>query len=128
MNGKAKWLDFQGVKVISGATRQMRLNSKPNGWHFTYTMGKNQGIHLVNKHSAGAQASANEHVPTARIQKHGFIADIIVSIKGQQQLYHYVIQPEYSNEIVHWGQELSFKRALESVEDFFEPYRDRRIA
>jgi hypothetical protein len=91
-------------------------------------MGKTQRIHLVNRDSAGEQTVANEHVPTARIQKHGFIADIIVSIKGQQQLYHYVIQPEYSTEIVHWGQELSFKRALESVEDFFEPYRDRRIA
>lgn len=69
-----------------------------------------------------------DHIPSARLQKHGFIADIIVSTRGNQQIYHYVIQPEFSNEIVHWGQELSFKRALESVEDFFEPYRARLTA
>lgn len=88
---------------------------------------RKKGIHLVTK-DAVVLKPLNEHVPTARIQKHGFIADIIVSNKPNQQLYHYVIQPEFSQEIVHWGQELSFKRALESIEDFFEPYRNRFVA
>lgn len=66
----------------------------------------------------------HHHVPTARLQKYGFIADIVVS--NQQDsgtIYHYVVQPENSREIVFWGQEVSFKRALDSVESFFEPYR-----
>jgi hypothetical protein len=62
--------------------------------------------------------------PTARLQKFGYIADIIVSNqKDYGTIYHYVVQPEGSNEIVFWGQELSFKRALDSVESFFEPFR-----
>lgn len=62
--------------------------------------------------------------PTARLQKFGYVADIIVSNqKDYGTIYHYVVQPEGSNEIVFWGQELSFKRALDSVESFFEPFR-----
>ena len=90
-------------------------------------MRTNNGLHLVTDTPQEIHDAA-EHIPTARLQKHGFIADIICSHKGQQQLYHYVIQPEFSNEIVHWGQELSFKRALESIEIFFEPYRGRLTA
>lgn len=67
---------------------------------------------------------AHERIPTARLQKFGFIADIVVSNQRDQgTIYHYMVQPEGSHEIVFWGQEFSFKRALDSVESFFEPYR-----
>ena len=82
------------------------------------------GIHLVSGNKDEKRDSVHEHVPTARLQKYGFIADIVVSSNASAgNIYHYVIQPEGSREIVFWGQELSFKRALDSVEDFFEPYR-----
>jgi hypothetical protein len=81
-----------------------------------------KGIHLV---APSKEVKAmQEHVPTARLQKYGFIADIVSSSNQENgTIYHYVIQPEHSREIVFWGQELSFKRALDSVESFFEPYR-----
>ena len=82
-------------------------------------------IQRINEHRAeNTTADVASRFPTARLQKYGYIADIIVS--NQQDygtIYHYVVQPEGSNEIVFWGQELSFKRALDSVESFFEPFR-----
>jgi hypothetical protein len=87
------------------------------------------GIHLVAEEETGRD-EMRQKVPTARLQKFGFIADIVVSNHHDSgSIYHYVIQPEGSREIVFWGQELSFKRALDSVETFFEPYRRRlRVA
>ena len=79
-----------------------------------------KGIHLIKRDHPGPDQG---RVPTARLQKYGFVADIILSNKEPGHIYHYVIQPEGSKRIVHWGQELSFKRALDSVEAFFEPYR-----
>ncbi len=76
------------------------------------------------RRSENSTENLSSRFPTARLQKYGYIADIIVS--NQQDygtIYHYVVQPEGSNEIVFWGQELSFKRALDSVETFFEPFR-----
>jgi hypothetical protein len=85
-------------------------------------MAKN-GIHLVAGDNS-KQNDSHQKVPTARLQKFGFIADIVVSNHHDSgTIYHYVVQPEGSREIVFWGQELSFKRALDSVETFFEPYR-----
>src|SRR5947209_7754129 len=51
-----------------------------------------------------------------RIQKSGFIADILVSQNGSGEIFHYVIQREGFPEIVHWGQEVSLQRAMDSVE------------
>ena len=51
-----------------------------------------------------------------RIEKHGFIAEIIVGNYGGQEIYHCVIQREGSLEILFWGQEQSFERAMESAE------------
>lgn len=85
-------------------------------------MRKENGIHLVPP--TREIKEMQERVPTARLQKYGFIADIVSSSnQNAGTIYHYVIQPEHSREIVFWGQELSFKRALDSVELFFEPYR-----
>ena len=85
-------------------------------------MEKNKGIHLAAKDEK--DMTVRHHVPAARLQKFGFIADIVISTNQKAgTIYHYVVQPEGSREIVFWGQELSFKRALDSVESFFEPYR-----
>jgi hypothetical protein len=85
-------------------------------------MKKAKDIHLISR--TEETPAVHEHIPTARLQKFGYIADIIVSNQpGAGTIYHYVVQPEGSNEIVFWGQELSFKRALDSVESFFEPFR-----
>jgi hypothetical protein len=54
--------------------------------------------------------------PKACIKKHGFIAEIIVGNYGDQEIYHCVIQREGSLEILFWGQEQSFERAMESAE------------
>jgi len=95
------------------------LPSKKRG---NRAMKKEKGIHLVAPSKEVREMQ--EHVPTARLQKYGFIADIVSSSHQENgTIYHYVIQPEHSREIVFWGQELSFKRALDSVESFFEPYR-----
>ena len=82
-----------------------------------------RGIHLVAEEDK-REGDMRQKVPTARLQKYGFIADIVVSNHHDAgAIYHYVVQPEGSREIVFWGQELSFKRALDSVDLFFEPYR-----
>jgi hypothetical protein len=88
-------------------------------------MKDNNKIRRIDEHRPeNTVEQGGSRFPTARLQKYGYIADIIVS--NQQDygtIYHYVVQPEGSNEIVFWGQELSFKRALDSVESFFEPFR-----
>lgn len=61
-----------------------------------------------------------------RIQKNGFIADILVSKNGDGDIFHYVIQREGSAEIVHWGQEISLHRAKECVEDFLQDRRSKQ--
>ena len=94
-------------------------------------MTRPKGLHIVplrndDEPNSGLQ---EHHVPTARIQKYGFIADIVVSHNQEAgDIFHYVVQPEHSREIIFWGQEVSFKRALDSVEAFFEPYRQAERA
>jgi hypothetical protein len=64
-------------------------------------------------------------VPNARVQKNGFVADIVISnYESAPQIFHYVIQHEGSTEIVHWGQELSFQRALESIEQYLAQFNE----
>ena len=64
-------------------------------------------------------------VPNARVQKNGFVADIVISNhESAPQIFHYVIQHEGSTEIVHWGQELSFQRALESIEQYLAQFSE----
>jgi hypothetical protein len=63
--------------------------------------------------------------PSARVQKNGFVADIVISnYESAPQIFHYVIQHEGSTEIVHWGQELSFQRALESIEQYLAQFNE----
>jgi hypothetical protein len=65
-------------------------------------------------------ASPSHGLSNTRIEKNGFIADILISKHGSAELFHYVIQRVGSPEIVHWGQEVSFQRAVECVEEFLQ--------
>jgi hypothetical protein len=68
-------------------------------------------------------------VPNTRVQKNGFIADIVISNhESAPKIFHYVIQHEGSTEIVHWGQELSLQRALESIEQYLAQFNDVKHA
>jgi hypothetical protein len=64
-------------------------------------------------------SGSETHPSSIHVEKNGFIADIVVSKNGSGDIFHYVIQKVGSPEIVHWGQELSFHRAMECVEEFF---------
>jgi hypothetical protein len=85
------------------------------------------GLRLL-KDKAGKMASAPEARPgNIRIERDGFVADIIISRRdGSPDLYHYVIQPAGSREIVHWGQEVSLQRAQECVDEFIDDYQQLR--
>jgi hypothetical protein len=74
------------------------------------------GLRVVTRKGKKVASSAPAPLPHTRIQKHGYIADIIVSNNNSGQIFHYVIQREGSPEITHWGQELSLKRATDCVE------------
>jgi hypothetical protein len=81
------------------------------------------------KDKVASPAQSSENVPTPRIQKYGYLADIVVSnTEAGPQIFHYVIQHEGSAEIIHWGQELSLQRALESVEQYLEQFNEPKRA
>jgi hypothetical protein len=60
------------------------------------------------------------------IERHGYTADIVASQSSHGQIWHYVIQPVGSRDIVHWGQEVSLQRAQECVEEFLSDYERRK--
>ena len=71
-------------------------------------MTRPKGLHIVPPGNHGEPDSSlhEHHVPTARIQKYGFIADIVVSHNQEAgDIFHYVVQPEHSREIIFWGQD-----------------------
>jgi hypothetical protein len=84
-------------------------------------------LHLL-KDKAGKMASAPEARPgNIRIERNGFVADIIVSrSEGGTELYHYVVQPVGSRDIVHWGQEVSLQRAQECVDEYIDEFQKLR--
>jgi len=85
--------------------------------------------HGSKKDKVASPARPSENVPTPRIEKYGYIADIVVSnTEAGSQIFHYVIQHEGSAEIVHWGQEVSLQRALESVQQYLEQFNESRRA
>jgi hypothetical protein len=71
--------------------------------------------------SAGSTERSN-----TRVQRNGFVADILISHSPKGDIYHYIIVREGSREILHGGQEVSMQRALECIEDFLGQY-DRGI-
>jgi hypothetical protein len=71
-------------------------------------------------------SSPEIHPSSIRVEKNGFIADIVTSKNGSGDIFHYVIQRAGSPEIVHWGQELSFHRAMECVEEFFGSHQAKQ--
>ncbi|MCU1284940.1 MAG: hypothetical protein JWO13_1290 [Acidobacteriales bacterium] len=68
---------------------------------------------------------ARSAVPHTRIERHGYIADILVSKNGDGDLFHYIIQRSGSAEVLHWGQELSFQRAMECVEEHLNDLKQK---
>ncbi|MCU1285114.1 MAG: hypothetical protein JWO13_1464 [Acidobacteriales bacterium] len=64
----------------------------------------------------------SDHTPVFRVEKFGFIGEIMASRTQGSEIFHYVVQRKNSTGIVHWGQELSLQRAQESVEEFLQQY------
>jgi hypothetical protein len=65
------------------------------------------------------------HAPkcdSTKIARNGFVAEIISKADSTPQIFHYLVQKESSTGIVYWGQEVSYQRALECVEDFLNQY------
>jgi hypothetical protein len=73
-----------------------------------------------------AETRAREKVPNTRIERYGFIADIIISKYAPGDIFHYIIQRQGSAEILHWGQERSFEKAMECVEEFLADRRQKQ--
>jgi hypothetical protein len=86
------------------------------------------GLHLVPK-KAGKLATAPEPRPeVVHIERNGYTADIIASLSRYGDIYHYVIQPVGSREIIHWGQEVSMQRAKETVDLILDEFGSRKKA
>jgi hypothetical protein len=81
-----------------------------------------RGLHLIPK-KEGAVGTAPEPRPDiVRIERNGYVAEIIASLSKYGDIYHYVIQPVGSRDIVHWGQEVSMQRAKEMVESYLDDF------
>jgi hypothetical protein len=50
-----------------------------------------------------------------RIRKQRFFADILYDGRTQPGVYHYIVQREGSNEILHWNQEITEERAVKAA-------------
>jgi hypothetical protein len=59
-------------------------------------------------------------VPTARLQKHGLIADIFMNRQTGGFIFHFIVQRDGAAEILFWGQEHSFKEALNRIQEFLD--------
>jgi hypothetical protein len=59
--------------------------------------------------------ASTSHVPTARVEKDGFLADVFMSRNSNGSIFHYVVQKSGATEILFWGQEDSLKEALEKI-------------
>lgn len=81
-----------------------------------------KGIHLVSEHEGnGAQRQR-----TFPIRRYGYLAEIMRSKAGDRTVFHYLVQRENSTGILHWGQEFSEQRALESIEEFLQEVAKKR--
>jgi hypothetical protein len=82
------------------------------------------GLKIVkkNKDSMASPGSALNpaEIPNTRIERYGFIADILVSRHSSGPIFHYVIQREGCADILVWGQEQSMDAALKAVNEFLE--------
>ncbi|MCU1283964.1 MAG: hypothetical protein JWO13_314 [Acidobacteriales bacterium] len=62
-------------------------------------------------------------VPNARVQKHGFLADVFMSRDSSGSIFHYIIQKDGAAEILYWGQEHSLRDALERIQEYLADAR-----
>ena len=77
-------------------------------------------------------SSAPQPKPTpsenVRIERNGFIADVLVSNSPFGHIFHYVIQRKGSPEIVHWGQETSMHSAKECIDEYLSDFEKLKKA
>ena len=59
-----------------------------------------------------------------RIQRHGFVADILISHSAKGDTFHYIILREGSPAVVRGGREASLEKAVACVEEFLKKYDD----
>jgi hypothetical protein len=85
-----------------------------------------QGLRVIARNGELVASPSQAPLSNTRVEKNGYIADILVSKYGGGNLFHYVIQRVGSTEIVHWGQEVSFQRAMECVEEFLEAHQAKQ--
>ena len=78
--------------------------------------------------SAPQPKPSPEKFENVRIERSGFIADVLVSTSPFGHIYHYVIQRKGSPEIVHWGQETSMERAKECIDDYLRDFEKLKQA
>jgi len=56
----------------------------------------------------------------ARLQCGAHFADVLVDTRSAPAIYHWIVQPLGSAEIVHWGHERSFEEAAEQAKKFLQ--------
>ena len=85
-----------------------------------------RGLSLVGSKEDRMAAASQPRPPLYHAERSGYIADVVVSQGPGYEIFHYVIQPVNSREIVHWGQETSLQRAKECISDFLNEIEKRK--
>ena len=63
-----------------------------------------------------------------RVQRHGFVADIMVCHSAAGDAYQYIIVREGGRQIMCGGKEASMMQALERVYEFLGRYEQRKVS
>ena len=50
-------------------------------------------------------------------------ADIVVDLRGDTPIYHWIVQRTGSNDVIHWSQETSFEQAKTAALDYLHLIR-----
>jgi hypothetical protein len=58
--------------------------------------------------------------PNTRLSVGDYIADILLDVRPNGSIYHWIVQRVGSAAIVHWGQEYTFKDAHAAVKGYLE--------
>jgi hypothetical protein len=64
--------------------------------------------------------ASTSQVPTARVQKNGFLADVFMSRNSSSPIFHYIVQRDGATEVLFSGQEHSLKKALERIRQYLD--------
>jgi hypothetical protein len=63
---------------------------------------------------------STSQVPTARVQKDGFLADVFMSRNSDGPIFRYIVQRSGASEVLFWGKEHSLKAALERIRKYLD--------